>query len=390
MQLAQEQQFFIKILKDYLLEKPSCVQQEQVDWQQIKCYADRHQMTAIFYRQTRQKLFQQGYAFQICRYVSFEQEICAFKEALKNHKYLMVKGAVVAGLYQVPELRSMGDVDVLIHPEDRADIHNALLEARFELQQSSPLGEWTYSKNGYLFEVHDSLVHRYKEKTGIEEYFSHAWNYEENGQLNWSFHLIYLIEHLRQHFVGKGVGFRQFMDVAIVCRKCEIDWEFVTEELKKIELDAFASTVFAFMKSWFEISVPYKTAALSDDFYIRATEKIFEDGVFGFDNEENSMTDLSFSMHYEGVDFETARKKFLLRKFFPNYETMSNLSYCSYVQMSKIFLPVAWVHRIIYRTFNRKSRSLMKQQLSEDKVMARMNMLKEWGLESYVKTRRNK
>lgn len=381
MQLTQEQQFFIKILKDYLLEKPSCVRQERVDWQQIKSYADRHQVTAIFYRQTKQKVFQQAYASQIYRYMNFEQEICAFKDALKAYRYLMVKGAVVASLYQNPELRSMGDADILIHPEDREDIHSTLLKAGFEFRKSSSSGEWEYLKSGFLFEVHDSLVHRYKGKENLVEYFSHAWDYEENGQLNWSFHLIYLIEHLRQHFVGEGVGFRQFMDVAIVCRKCEIDWKFVTGELKKIGLDEFASTVFAFIESWFDIAVPFKAVILSEDFYIRATEKIFADGVFGFDNGENRETALSFSMHYKGLDFKTARKQYLLGKLFPDYEAMCCLPYCNYVKKSKIFLPVAWMHRIIYRAFNRKSRSLMKQQLSGDKVMARMDMMREWGLE---------
>lgn len=380
MQLIQEQQFFIKILKEYLMEETSYIPQIQMDWQKIKSYADKHQVTAIFYCQTKQSIFQHAFVSQIYRHMNFEQAICAFKDAMKGYRYLMVKGAVIADLYQIPELRTMGDVDVLIHPKDREDVHNTLLEAGFELQVSSSSGEWRYLKSGFLFEVHDSLVHRCKGKEGLVEYFSHVWEYEENGQLNWSFHLVYLIEHLHQHFVSSGVGFRQFMDVAVVCRKCEIDWEFVTGELRKIGLDAFASTVFAFVESWFDISVPFASVVLSEEFYIRATEKIFVDGVFGFDNEMNWETALSFSMHYMGIDFKKARRQYLLAQFFPDYEAMCRRSYCSYVRKNKIFLPFAWIHRIVYRAFNRKIRTNMEQQLSVDKVMERIDMLKKWGL----------
>lgn len=376
---TKEQKNFISILKDYLSENNSAIF-DSLDWHRIKKYADHHQVSAIVYKQTKQKIFQEAYASQLYRYANFEQAIKAFKEALKPYDFVMVKGIVVAELYPVPELRSMGDVDVLIHTKDLENIHRTLSDAGFTLQKGSPLGEWVYSKNGFLFEVHDTLVHRYEGKENLVEYFSHVWDYIEDGRLSWSFHLIYLLEHLRQHFVGSGVGFRQFMDVAVVCKKCDIDGNFVAEELKKIKLYNFATTVFAFIERWFGIGVPFETAEISEEFYARATCKILEDGVFGFNNEENRETKVSFQMHYKGLDYKTAKKQYLIRKFFPKYKSMCNLPYCSYVKKSILLLPVAWIHRIVYRAFNKQSRKNMKAQLSQKKVEARMNMLKEWGL----------
>lgn len=377
--LTQEQKNFISILKDYLLEADSALP-GSIDWHRIKKYADHHQVSAIFYKQTKQKIFQKDYAFQLYRYANFKQAMKDFKEALKPYDFVMVKGTVVAELYPVPELRSMGDADVLIHTKDLENVHQSLSDANFTLQKGSPLGEWLYSKNGYLFEIHDTLVHRYEGKENLVEYFSHVWDYVEDGRLSWSFHLIYLLEHLRQHFVGHGVGFRQFMDVALVCKKCDIDWKFVAEELKKIELYDFAATVFVFIERWFGIGVPFETAEISEEFYVRATCKIFEDGIFGFDNEENRETEVSFRMHYKGLDYKTAKKQYLIRKFFPKYEAMCKLPYCSYIKKNVLLLPVAWIHRIVYRAFNRQSRKHMKAQLSQEKIEARMNMLKEWGL----------
>lgn len=379
LQLTNEQQFFIDTLKNYILEKESAIC-ESLDWSVIKGYADNHQVTAIFYKQTKQPIFQGIYASQLYRYTNFEKAINSLKTALKDYNYAIVKGVTVAELYPVPALRSMGDVDVLIHESDRSDIHKALTDAGFKIQKRWELGDWIYSKMGYIFEVHDSLVHRYEGKEKLVEYFLHAWDYIEDGKLSWSFHLIYLLEHLRQHFVGHGVGFRQFMDIAIVCKKCDIDWEFISKELKKIDLYDFAATVFAFIKHWFEISVPFEMAEISEDFFIRATRKIFEDGVFGYDNEENKDTDLTFQMHYKGIDYKTAKKKYIIQTIFQDYEAMCKLPYCAYVKRGKILLPVAWVHRFFYRAFNKESRKSMKARLSEDKIEARMNMLEEWGL----------
>ena len=377
--LSKEQKFFINTLKDYLLEQSSEVP-SNVDWDIIKNFADRHQVTAVLYKQTKEPRFQKAFAYQLFRYTNFNCTIDLFKKALSGYEYLIVKGAVLANLYQVPALRSMGDIDTLIHYEARESVKGALLNAGFEFKGDGGIGEIKYSKNGYLFEIHDSLVHRYNGNEELVNYFLHVWDYVENGQINWSFHLIYLIEHLRQHFVDEGVGFRQFMDIAIVCKKCSIDWNFVSEELQKIKLLDFALTVFAFVRKWFEIEIPIKTRELSDEFFVKSTQKIFDDGVFGFDNADNKETELAFQMHYKGIDYQTARKEYIGKKFFPRYEEMCKLPYCEYVKKGKWLLPIAWIHRIIYRCFSKQSRDNMKQQLSTDKVMNRVDMLTQWGL----------
>ena len=379
MELIKEQQFFINILKDFLLENYS-VLQDDLDWNLIQYYTNIHQVGAIFYRQTKQKIFQNVFSMQIYRYKNYEKEVCLFREALKDYQYLLVKGIIVAELYPIPSLRSMGDVDILIHSEDRENIHNILIDNGFELQKITSIGEWTYSKKEFLFEVHDSLVHRYKGKEQLVDYFLNCWNYAEDGELGWSFHLIYLIEHLRQHFVGRGVGFRQFMDVAIVCKKCDIDWKFVSIGLKKLNLYDFATTVFAFIDAWFDIQVPFPTRELSEEFYVKSTQKVFSDGVFGANNSDNSTTALSFQMHYKGVEFNKARRDYFLDRLFPDQEYMSHFPHCSYVEKSKLLLPVSWIQRFLYCVFNKEHRSYIKQQFLKKKTMERINMLNEWGL----------
>lgn len=374
----QEQQLFLDIIRNYLFNESSDYN-NLVDWDVIKNYADNHQVTAIFYKQTKQPVFWKAYASQIYRYINFKNAIDFFKETLNGYRFFMVKGAEIAKLYPVPALRSMGDVDVMISIEDREDVHQALLNSGFQFLKEAE-GEWTYTKDGYLFEVHDSLVHRREELSALVNYFSGAWEYVFDNELDWSYHLIYLIEHLRHHFVSQGVGFRQFMDVAVVCQKCDIDWNFVKTELRKIKLYDFASTVFSFNKRWFNVSAAIKTVELSDEFYILATRKIFENGVFGFYNEENNVADIAERMHYQGTKQGEAKLKYLVCSFFPSFEYMCRLSYCSYVRKSKCMLPLAWIHRIFYRIFSKSAHDNLRQQLSSKKVADRMEMLRQWGL----------
>ncbi len=378
-ELSEEQIFFLSVLKNYLQGNPLIIS-TSVNWDEVKSIADKHQLTAVFYYQTRNDIFKSAFISQLCRSTNFSIAIDKFKRAICEFQYIMIKGVTIAELYEVPELRTMGDVDVVIHRFDRSSIHDALLDNGFQFLGEAE-GEWKYSINGFLFEVHDSLVHRRDEINELVDYFSNVWNFvKDDRSLDWSFHLIYLLVHLCHHLVGSGVGFRQFMDVAIVCKKCAIDWEFVVTELKKINLYQFSLVVFALIARWFEISVPIVKEEISEDFYIEATRKIFIDGVFGFANESNKNSKVAMIAHYSNTNLNKARRIFFRRSVFPKYEEMCYLPYCSYVRKSKLLLLPAWLHRIAYRAFNKRSRDNMVRQLSYDNTSARIEMLKKWGL----------
>lgn len=378
-ELSEEQIIFLSVLKDYLHGNSSNFS-ENVNWNEVKLNADKHQLTAIFYYQTRNDIFKSAFALQLCRSTNFSLAIDKFKRSIDKFRYIMIKGVTIAELYEVPELRTMGDVDVVIHRSDRCGIHEVLEKNGFQFLGEAG-GEWKYSINGFLFEVHDSLVHRREELDELVDYLSNVWNYVKNdGSLDWSFHLIYLLVHLRQHLVGSGVGFRQFMDIAIVCEKCTIDWDFVVTELKKIDLYQFSLVVFSLIERWFEISVPIVKEEITEEFYIEATRKIFTDGVFGLENESNKNTKIGRIAHYNNMSLNKARRTFLISSVFPKYEIMCRLPYCSYVKKSKLLLLPAWLHRIVYRAFNRESRNNIFQQLSYDNTSARIEMLKKWGL----------
>ena len=78
-------------------------------------------------RQLRQTLFLHNQ-----RYCAFESLSEALSGALID--LLPVKGWYLRHLYEVPELRTCGDIDILIRREDRARVHELMLAQGFTVQ----------------------------------------------------------------------------------------------------------------------------------------------------------------------------------------------------------------------------------------------------------------
>ncbi|NCU27417.1 hypothetical protein EOM86_11990, partial [Candidatus Nomurabacteria bacterium] len=56
-----------------------------------------------------------------------------------------------------------------------------------------------------------------------------------NGRLDDSFHFVFAIYHLCKHFMNSGVGFRQFVDVAVLIKNDDrINWMWTENKLKEI------------------------------------------------------------------------------------------------------------------------------------------------------------
>lgn len=104
------------------------------------------------------------------------------------------------------------------------------------------------------------------------EFFNDCWQYVHEGQLDWDFHLLFLIFHLRKHFMNSGVGFRMFMDLAVVAAKVNIDWDTLANKLKKIGMLEFAKKCYGFIGRWFYIYGPL-IDQIDEDFFEEASQK---------------------------------------------------------------------------------------------------------------------
>ena len=175
-------------------------------------------------------------------------------------RHMPVKGYYLRELYPLPEIRTFGDIDVLIHPEDRKKADRLMREAGYEvLQDWEPT--YNYRKGIEYYEFHTNLMDgNLDDRSDLCAYFADAWNHGRIAQgLRYApapeFHLIYVICHLGKHLYHGGAGLRMYLDVALYLRRydAELDWAAVEEEFRRLKLETFFHTVMQAACLWFDV-----------------------------------------------------------------------------------------------------------------------------------------
>ena len=209
---------------------------------------------------------------------------------------------------------------------------------------------WICQKEGLTFEIHDEL-----EPEGIyvipsqRKFINQFGMYVINGQLDWNFHFLYRILHLRKHFINIGVGIRQFMDLAVlVTYGPELDWIWIEDKLRELRLLEFAEKCFALLHKWFGTSVPIAYADINRTLYEKVTCKVICNGVFGFSDTVNLNNIARTKLIYSRGPIILRRLHAVLSTLFPDFHTMKSYPGCKFLEKKPFLLPVAWFFRILH------------------------------------------
>jgi len=379
---------FLSCLSDFLNERATEAQAD-INWETVFNYAVKHQMINIvehqcssFMSATAAENFKKAGKAALFYRMRIENTIEILTDTCKKLgiEYAFLKGPVVSQFYSVPEFRSMGDVDLAVRTEDRQKMLEALLEKGFSNKSKNDEHEWVFHYNGIEVELHDKLI--YKEVFNDEkqdEFLNNMWGYVKDGKMDESFHFIYLLHHLKKHLTSQGAGFRQFFDIACVMKNCkELDKKWIFEKLKELELYNFADMCFALCNRWFDTE--FETAGDYDDFFEEATEKIFENGVFGFANAENR-----FNMAVNRENAGKSRFSTVMSNLFPSYKAMSAMEQYAFLRKKPFLLPIAWIYRAFWgikngqrKRFGSKIDSMFVPKEQLDK---RREEMKKWKLD---------
>ena len=367
---------FIRILSDYI----NNVQADYKITPAILEYAKTQELEGIVYRQTKVSALQSKYAFTIYLYQNRLSIIRELVNELKGIPYFFVKGQVLSAYYPEPSLRTMGDIDIVVQKKDLDKVKSAFIRQGFEIfdNESDTLIGF---KHDFEFEIHTSLIDGALGNEKATEYFSHCWDRVEDNKLDKNYHFLFVIQHMKGHMAGKSVGFRQFMDVAFFAQDHELDWKWIRNELAQIDMLEFTKKIFAFIERCFNVKSPFETDTIDDYFFEQAINQIYRGGVFGLDDETLYHMPVTKQAIFDGDDLKTAQCRYLVKQLFPDYKTMSTLYYCSYVKKSRVLLPIAWMHRFLFRIFDREHRSdFLARAVMRDEHRDRLEYLKKWGL----------
>ena len=300
-------------------------------------------------RQLRQVLF-----LHTQRYSAFESLSDSLSNAGIDH--LPVKGWYLRHLYEVPELRTFGDIDILIRREDREKAHELMVSQGFTVNTDwEPT--YTYRRDAELYELHTNLMDAsLDDRSDLPAYFADAWSHASPvGKRCYApeetFHFLYTLCHLAKHLYSGGAGLRMYLDAALfIHRRGEhLDWSVIRREMETLKLGRFLDTVLTCCESWFGVSAP------CDFVRVGAVEELLtftlDADLFGKLRDKSVVQ----SRNRRGSAESDGRFSAVRQILFPSYEAL--VKRYTYIEGRKWLIPAALVHRAAVNLQNLTART---------------------------------
>ncbi len=288
-----------------------------------------------------------------CQYVATaEQQDDYIKTLLKEFEdnsieYLPLKGTLLRELYPRPEMRAMGDADILIKTEQYDKIKTIMLRLGYTEGVESD-HELVWHKDSVVIELHKRLVPSYNKD--YYKYFGDGWNKAEQCdnstryEMSVEDNLIYLFTHFAKHYRDGGIGVKHLVDIKLFLdKKAETDFVYLKKQLKKLKLWEFFVNVRRTIDVWF-------SNGQEDDVTKLITNVILGGGAFG----TAKAHDVSAALKDKKQGASKSRFKRFMILIFPSYQFMSK-KFPVLVKVP-VLLPFLWIWRLCCIVFKKGKR----------------------------------
>lgn len=265
---------------------------------------------------------------------------------------LLFKGFVVRNYYPVPELRTFGDIDLVIRREDREKCHDLMLSLGYTAKIDwEPV--YAYGKDGEYYEIHTQVLEvEVSDKADYMAYFSQIWQHTKPSacvalphiyEFTSEFHFLYLLTHIAKHISGSGAGIRMYLDLAFFLRHFgnTLRWDWVAEQLQVLQLADFANVALQATGQWFGVSSPLPLQPVNEQIMADFLEFTLLGGVYGYAGRDKSLV---FLKQQDRNSQKTSKFRTLLFHAFPPVRNLKDRY--SYLQKHPWLLPWAWLQRL--------------------------------------------
>lgn len=262
--------------------------------------------------------------------------------------YMPLKGAVIKSFYPKPEMRYMGDIDILIKTQQYETIQDSLNSMGYKKAYESD-HELAWNKKSIYLELHKRLIPSYNKD--FYEYFGSGWQLAHKKskyryELSDEDTFIYIITHFAKHYRDGHVEIRNLLDIKVyLSAKPNLDFVYIEQELKKLSLYDFYQNCINTFDYWFNNLEPTPITTAITDKVLLSTYKAEEMGAISYAVKK--------SKSIKSIRLIKFQKVFWL-VFLP-YENMT-YKY-PFLKKHSYLLPVMWVYRCIL-FFLRKGRRL--------------------------------
>lgn len=259
-------------------------------------------------------------------------------------EYLFFKGVVLKARYPKPEMRVMGDADVLIRTAQYPAVDELLRAQGYELKGETPQ-EWQYVSRDLMIEPHKILV----DPEDVRDFavFGDSWaltapDGEGRPCLPPEVELAHLVSHLAKHFRTGGVGLRQMIDLWILRGDTQAERSALEDLLGRLGLAEFYENVRRVLGVWFE-NRP------EDDITRQITQFIFDSGSFGTERS-----------HVQAISLRKTggrgmRLHGICSRLFPPLSGLKDQY--PVLKRQPMLLPLIWMYRLFHMALRRPGRA---------------------------------
>lgn len=259
--------------------------------------------------------------------------------------YMPLKGCNMKQMYPQPEMRMMGDADILIRIAQYSRIKSVMEQLGFEKGEEN-LYEFHWHRSDLHLELHKSLFS--EDEKDLYDYYGDGW---EQGVVQDAFYYrlrcedeyVHLFAHMAKHYRKGGIGSRQILDLYVYRRvHPQMDETYIEQIIAGIGMLAFYRNTKKLLAVWFENGAPDETTECM-------TQYILSGGNWGTNKHFNIAAQVKRDAESEEIHFSQLR--ILWYAIFP---TMEEMRFRHPALMKRpVLYPVFWLRRAWRLVFGR-------------------------------------
>ena len=305
---------------------------------------------------------------------ALEQVMTAFQENGIDH--MPLKGIHLKKLYPHPELRPMGDGDILIRVEQYDRIKAVLEQLGFQEKEETQ-HELTWRRSDLYLELHKCLfAERLQE---YHSYYGNGWKLAQAGE-GCCYHLqpedefVYLFTHMAKHYRFTGIGIQHILDLYIYRRAHpDMDENHIEQTMRRLYLAEFYHNIMGFLAFWFDGAEESEKTELM-------LHHILSGGSWG--DKENQFYSNQVKRLAQTGKRRGGKLEMMLDSLFPSMERMQ----CRYRVLFHhrwlypVFIVIRWGEILLRRPKSLVRRLRKVNQVDDEKTELRRQTLEAVGL----------
>ncbi len=284
--------------------------------------------------------------------------------------YMPLKGMVLRDIYPSPDMRAMGDMDILVKTAQFPQIDAIMRALGFTFDKESA-HEYIWKNNFLTLELHKGLFASYE--TDLYGLFGDGWQLAKPIQdssryvLSPEDQFIYIFLHFLKHYRNSGIGLRHLTDIVVLLQQENItDFRYIERQFEKMGVLKFYRHVLNAISAWLE-GTPATPQAAS------ILQTVYSNGKYGTAQSSDTAT---LERNARSVKF--ARFWYVWELLFPSVEQMQ-LQYPLLKKMPYLVVcmwPVRWVDVLLHRRQALETRAKQLQTVSLEDIENKRNALR--------------